>query len=103
MTPADQPQLTGVDPAVSLDEVTTEALRRLGAIVHGRISSEAYTDLVAGFLVGEVLAHSPAPEPANDVGAAADALLARLSGVLLVEMARRQGNRPHPGSRHVAD
>lgn len=87
-----------------LDEVSTEALRRLAAMVRDRIEPAAYTDLVVDFLAGEALADVPRPAAgADDEGEAADALLASLPGVLLVEMARRQGNRPFPGSRHVAD
>lgn len=87
-----------------LDEVSAEALRRLAAMVGDRIQPAAYTDIVVDFLAGEALADQPRrAASADDVGAAADELLASLPGVLLVETARRQGNRPFPGSRHVAD
>lgn len=84
--------------------MSTEALRRIEAMVRGRIGDEAYSDLVADFLAAEVLTSEPAREPPGvELDVAADALLARLTGVLLVEMARRQGNRPFPGARHAAD
>lgn len=79
-------------------------MRRIDAMVRGRIGAEAYSDLVVDFVAAEVLSSEPAREPpGGDLDAAADALLARLTGVLLVEMARRQGNRPFPGARHAAD
>lgn len=93
-----------LDRLEHLDDVSTEALRRLDVMVRDRLQPATYTDLVVDFLAGEVLADRPRPAvAAADVAAAADDLLASMTGVLLVEMARRQGNRPWPGSRHVAD
>lgn len=93
-----------LDRVEGLDAVSTQALRRLDDMVGGRIGPEAYSDLVMDFLAAEVLSREPAPEPpGDDLDAAADALLARLTGVLLVEMSRRQGNRSSPGARSAAD
>ena len=105
MSQADPPpHVAGVDGMDALDAVATEALRRLDAMVAGRMSEEAYVDIVVEFLAGEVLVGEPARDFAgDDVGAAAEELLARLSGVLLVELSRRQGNRPFAVARHVAD
>ncbi len=75
------------------DDVSTRAVRRLEEMVGDRVSEEARTDLIAGFVLGEVLARRP---PAAD--ADVDTVLAELVGDLLVEQSRRQGNRPLPGS-----
>lgn len=105
MAEAHPPTAPGVDGSGGLDEVAAEALRRLEAMVRGRVSPAAYQDLVVDFVGGEVLAERGESDTSvpGDVEASAEALLARLSGVLLVEQSRRQGNRARSGSRHVAD
>lgn len=82
-----------------LHPTAAEALRRLDALVRDSVPPEAYEDIVVDFLAGEVLASRTLPAvPEAELGPAADALLAELSGDLLVETSRRQRNRPLRGS-----
>lgn len=98
--------MTSADPLepseerfASLDPTAVEALRRLGDLVRGRITPEAYDDIVVEFLAGEVLASRTFPSvPETELASAAENLLAELSGELLVETSRRQRNRPLRGS-----
>ena len=99
MTSADRRGEPGGDRFAHLDPTAAEALRRLGALVRDSVPPEAYEDIVVDFLAGEVLATSPTRAvPEAELGPAADALLAGLSGELLVETSRRQRNRPLRGS-----
>ncbi len=101
MTQADPPYGSVVE---RLDPVAAEALRRLDAIVGDRVSPPVHADVVVDFLAGEVLSRGDVPDVVTGAGGtAAEDLLAALAGVLLVEMSRRQGNRPHSGARHLAD
>jgi hypothetical protein len=82
--------------AAALDPVSAEALRRLDALVRDQLTVGAYRDLVIDFVAGEVLAgRLPPAIPPSEVAGAAEALLAELTGELLVEASRRQGNQPH--------
>lgn len=99
MTSADNRREPVGDRFAHLDPIAAEAMRRLDAQVHDSIPAEAYEDIVVDFLAGEVLAtRPPRSVPPAELGPAADALLAQLSGELLVEASRRQRNRPLKGS-----
>jgi hypothetical protein len=99
MTSADNHQDPAADRFPQLDPVAAEALRRLDALVRDSVPPAVYEDVVVDFLAGEVLANRPPHDvPEADIGAAADALVAELSGELLVETSRRQRNRPLRGA-----
>ena len=99
MTSSDSHRQPTADRFAHLDPTAAEALRRLDALVRDSVPPEAYQDIVVDFLAGEVLASRlPRAVPEADLGRAADALLAELSGELLVETSRRQRNRPLRGS-----
>ena len=92
------------EAAAGLDPVAAEALGRLDAMVREQLTLEAYQDIVVDFVAGEVLARRPRPAvPPAEVAGAAEALLAELTGELLVEMSRRQGNQPHRRFRPEPD
>lgn len=96
MAPTDDPPEPAADRFAQLDPTAADALRRLDARVRDVIPAEAYEDIVVDFLAGEVLTSRPARTPSGADSAAA--LLADLSGELLIEASRRQRNRPLRGS-----
>lgn len=98
MTSADSRPGPAGERFADLEPTAAEAMRRLDAFVRDSVPAEAYEDIVVDFLAGEVLAaRPPVGVTGAELGPAADALLADLSGELLVETARRQRNRPLRG------